>query len=242
MSKRTSKLSRKCVNKDNVALKINALDNSSDDFQDNVRPLTRNNMKHFDKNNKNVTKEDTHRGQVLDIHSVCKNLSVKSIDKCQKTEQNHNKNAIKNEDPVMILSKYDSEKQNQTSKITIPHSQKANQNPKSFLLKDDTKIDTLKTLEILPESSLNAPEPITKELEIKNGVNLKLAPCPLCNKEFKFGSECKRISHLKECGTMLGVRAEDLVKLRRLEVLFITLYTQIVLKCTIISRNRISRA
>ena len=49
-------------------------------------------------------------------------------------------------------------------------------------------------------------------------VILKLPPCPFCRKEFKSGCETRRIAHLKECGTSLGVSAEDLVKLHRLEV------------------------
>ena len=55
---------------------------------------------------------------------------------------------------------------------------------------------------------------------LEEGVILKLPPCPFCRKEFKSGCETRRISHLKECGTSLGVSAEDLVKLHRLEVNF----------------------
>ena len=52
---------------------------------------------------------------------------------------------------------------------------------------------------------------------IKNAIS-NVPPCPLCGKIFKLSNEGKRTSHLKECGTSHGVDAQDLVKMRRLEV------------------------
>ena len=60
-----------------------------------------------------------------------------------------------------------------------------------------------------------------EERGLANKDNTKISPCPLCGKEFKVSQEAKRILHLKECGTLLGLRAEDLVNLRRLEVMLI---------------------
>jgi len=44
MSKRVSKLSRKCTTKNVQALKSNTFDKSSDDFEDDTRTITRNSV------------------------------------------------------------------------------------------------------------------------------------------------------------------------------------------------------
>ncbi len=44
-----------------------------------------------------------------------------------------------------------------------------------------------------------------------------LPPCPFCSKVFQLGQELTRVSHLKTCGSTLGVSTSELLKIKELE-------------------------
>ena len=215
MSKRTSKLSRKCVNKNTQVLN-NVLDKSSDEFQDDVRPFSRN-QKNSNKDSNKDSKENTSNGPVVNIYSVCNKLSVKHTDNINKEDKCLNP---PDGNSSTALSKHNSQKIKDCLEVTVPDQQAVFRSTEKLFQEQDEKTDVPVQVEISTKSSVDLnPTAITGELKMRESASLKIQPCPLCRKEFKIGHETKRISHLKECGTLLGVPAEDLVKMRRLEVI-----------------------
>ena len=218
MSKRVSKLSRKCTTKNVQALKSNTFDKSSDDFEDDTRTITRNSVTRSNKDvNSRATKGLKCNGSNTSIASVCKKLAVNSDVKHIDDKEN---SLFKNGD-----RKKNTDITHQGNKCRIDYTTIKSRSSKEvsstnieFISSDDTENETVneKPLDIEPYPPIH-PQNRSEESSASRIVS-KLAPCPLCGKEFKAGLEGKRIVHLKECGSLLGVPTEDLVKMRRLEV------------------------
>ena len=217
MSKRVSKQSRKCANTNSHRLNIHNLDKSSDDFEEDVRPFTRNSVKITNKDRNTNSKKVACKDGVLSIYSVCNKFSANQGDKKMYSNENV-PNKITKEKSI-IEEKCTTEKLGSVSAITEDiHPTTLNKivaplEPHDATYSTGKALDTDTTAEIKDE-----PSRASEKSELITEGNLKLPPCRLCGKDFKNNQEGKRIAHLKECGALLGVGARDLVKLRRLEV------------------------
>ena len=217
MSKRVSKLSRKCTTKNVQALKSNTFDKSSDDFEDDTRTITRNSVTRSNKDvNSRATKGLKCNGSNTSIASVCKKLAVNSDVKHIDDKEN---SLFKNGD-----RKKNTDITHQGNKCRIDYTKIKSRSSKEvsstnieFISSDDTENETVNEKPDIEPYPPMHPQNRSEESSASRIVS-KLAPCPLCGKEFKAGLEGKRIVHLKECGSLLGVPTEDLVKMRRLEV------------------------
>jgi hypothetical protein len=210
MSKRISKLSRKCKTKNNEATLLNAFDKSTDDFQDEPVSLKAG-VKSLRTNVVDEPKDmGTHKVSVVseNIYSVCKKLSAKPHNQCSKVLSSSkvispNKNLSPKRSNV-------NEEQRKSKGIQI-------NNEKPTQLKTRRQLRSVSnTNTIIEKPSILSIE--TVENNVEDAVSTKLPSCPLCARGFKAGQETKRTAHLKECGTSLGIGTEELVKLRRLEV------------------------
>jgi hypothetical protein len=218
MSKKVSKLSRKCANKNTHRLNINNLDKSSDDFEDDARPFTRNSVKIINKNRNTSSKKVAGKDGLSSIYSVCNKLSANKSD----TKMCNNENV-----PNKITKEKTITEENCTNGKIISvsaitqgaHPITLNNIVAHLEPHEDSNYGTAKILDT--DTTKEVQDKLTRVSEepqlIAEG-NFKLPPCRLCGKYFKNNHEAKRIAHLKECGALLGVGAGDLVKLRRLEV------------------------
>ena len=218
MSKRVSKLSRKCANKNSHRLNIHNLDKSSDDFEEDVRPFTRNSVKIANKDRNTSSKKAACKEGVLSIYSVCNKLSANQGDK--KNYSNENVINKITQEKTITEEKCTTEKLGSVSAITQElHPITLNNIVARIEPHDDATYGTGEALDTDTKTEINQqPGRASEKSELITEENLKLPPCRLCGKDFKNNHEGKRIAHLKECGAQLGVGAGDLLKLRRLEV------------------------
>ena len=86
MSKRISKLSRKCKSKNNQATLLKPFDKSTDDFEDDPVPLKAVSKSHRTKAAGVPMNRGTHKESVIseNIYSVCKKLSAEPRSQCSK--------------------------------------------------------------------------------------------------------------------------------------------------------------
>ena len=79
MSKKTSKLSRKCANKrDTQPLMDKYMNKSTDDFEDDTKHFTRNTIKTLSKDKKNNISQSTSKPK-NEIRSVLKEFAVEGL-------------------------------------------------------------------------------------------------------------------------------------------------------------------
>ena len=208
MSKRTSKLSRKCANKNTQSLIEKYMNKSSDDFEDDAKQFTRNTIKNI-KNNQNViNKSVTSRKNIRSV------LQEFSVDNNTKKEADKLKaydicNDVKTAD---VLKSLDKEKD--ASIIYSSENVKPKNNAPTKII---DKNDAICKVSEDDSSAKHLSEASSKTNRLTNSDEVHNPPCPLCGKEFKT-NKANRTAHLKECGSVHGMRTEDLIKVRRLEV------------------------
>ena len=216
MSKRTSKLSRRGTSKCTQDLKAKSIDKSSDDFEE-VKPISRIPTRNDTSNKIKMPRYIDDQASSLSIHSVCKKLSAHKGDDVNKSEK-----LISNLGNRNVSNNIRHEDQNKKyySNISSRSSSEA-ENGDHPNAKEPKNIDGLK--EKVNSNSTSSESKVicdrNEEQQLINNPISNVPPCPLCGKTFKLSNEGKRTSHLKECGTTHGVDAQDLVKMRRLEVL-----------------------
>ena len=209
MSKRTSKLSRKCASKNTQSLIEKYMNKSSDDFEDDAKQFTRNTIKNI-KNSQNViNKSVTSR---KNIRSVLREFSVDNNTKkeAEKLKAFDISNDVRTDD---VLKSLDKEKD--ASIIYSSENVKPNNNaPTKIIDKNDA---ICKVSDEDDSSAKHLSEASSKNNRLTNLDDVHNPPCPLCGKEFRT-NKANRTAHLKECGSVHGMRTEDLIKVRRLEV------------------------
>ena len=208
MSKRTSKLSRKCASKNTQSLIEKYMNKSSDDFEDDAKQFTRNTIKNI-KNSQNViNKSVTSR---KNIRSVLREFSVDNNTK--KEAEKLKAFDIGNVKAADVFKSFDEEKD-----ASIIYSSKnvkpSNNAPTKIIDKNDA---ICKVLDEDDSSAKHLSEASSKTTRLTNLDDIHNPPCPLCGKEFRT-NKANRTAHLKECGSVHGMRTEDLIKVRRLEV------------------------
>ena len=215
MTKRTSKLSRRGTSKCTQDLKAKNLDKSSDDFEE-VKPISRNPTTNDTSNKIKMPRYIDDQASSLSIHSVCKKLSAHKGDDLNKSEK-----LISNLGNRNVSNNIIHEDQNKKyySNISSRSSSEA-ENGDHPNAKEPENIDGPKE-KVHSNATSSESKAIcdrNEEQQLINNPIYNVPPCPLCGKTFKLSNEGKRTSHLKECGTTHGVDAQDLVKMRRLEV------------------------
>ena len=204
MSKRTSKLSRKCASKNTQSLIEKYMNKSSDDFEDDAKQFTRNTIKNI-KNSQNViNKSVTSR---KNIRSVLREFSVDNNTK--KEAEKLKAFDISNVKTADVFKSLDEEKD--ASSENVKPSSNA---PTKIIDKNDA---ICKVLDEDDSSAKHLSEASSKTTRLTNLDDIHNPPCPLCGKEFRT-NKANRTAHLKECGSVHGMRTEDLIKVRRLEV------------------------
>ena len=218
MSKKTSKLSRKCANKQVQPLLDNYMNKSSDDFEDDTKHFTRNTVKIINKNQRTALSKSTTSSK----YKIRSALQEFSVDNSRKKPSNNKENAFslisdnKISESIEFINKEEKAKN-----VTFSH----DRNPHDFIPLNIDKSDLGRSKHDKNEVTENV-EP-TSKTKIQNSKNdTILPPCPLCGKEFRSSLE-KRTAHLKECGSLLGMRTEDLIKVHRLEVNYFCLLKNI---------------
>ena len=216
MSKRTSKLSRRGTSKCTQDLKAKSLDKSSDDFEE-VKPISRYPTRNDTSNKIKMPRYIDDQASSLSIHSVCKKLSAHKGDDLNKSEKLISNLGNRN---VSNNRRHEDQNKKYYSNISSRSSSEAENgdHPKA---KEPENIDGPK--EKVHSNATSSESKVicdrNEEQQLINNPISNVPPCPLCGKTFKLSNEGKRTSHLKECGTTHGVDAQDLVKMRRLEVL-----------------------
>ena len=202
MSKKTSKLSRKCANKREAQpLMDKYMNKSTDDFEDDTKHFTRNTIKTLNKDKKNNISQTTTKPK----NYVRSGLQEFAVESCT--------NKPRDKENAFSQVSGSVEGRTQTQSIVSSHDRESNDTLSTNIIenrigcrKTDDTIDNMKQLDF----DDNKITKISKNDTI-------VPPCPLCGKEFRSCKD-KRTAHLKECGSLHGIRTEDLIKVRRLEV------------------------
>ena len=209
MSKKTSKLSRKCANKQVQPLLDNYMNKSSDDFEDDTKHFTRNTVKNVNKNQRTALSKSITTSK----NKIRSALQEFSVDCSSKKPSNNKENAFSlisdNKISESIKLMNEGEK---TTNVISSH----DKNPSDCIPLNIDKSDLGRRKQDKKEVTDNV-EPTSKTKIQNSKSDTILPPCPLCGKEFRSSLE-KRTAHLKECGSLLGMRTEDLIKVHRLEV------------------------
>ena len=218
MSKKTSKLSRKCANKHVQPILDNYMNKSSDDFEDDTKRFTRNTVKNLNKDQRTALS----KSMTSSKNKIRSALQEFSVDSSSRKPSNNKENAFslisdnKVSESIEFINKVEKAKNVSSSN---------DRNPKDYIPLDIDKRDIGRSKHDKKELTENVET--TSKTKIQNNKNdTILPPCPLCGKEFRSSLE-KRTAHLKECGSLLGMRTEDLIKVHRLEVNYFCLLKNI---------------
>ena len=208
MSKKASKLSRKCANKHVQPLLDNYMNKSSDDFEDDSKHFTRNTVKNLNKDQQNALSKSVTSSK----NKIRSALQEFSVDSSTRKPSNNKENAFSLISHNKISESIKFINGREKTNISSSH----DKNPNDCMPLNIDKSDLGRSKHDKKAATENV-EP-TSKTKIQNSKNdTILPPCPLCGKEFRSSLE-KRTAHLKECGSLLGMRTEDLIKVHRLEV------------------------
>ena len=210
MSKRTSKLSRRGTSKCTQDLNAKNLDKSSDDFEE-VKPISRNPTKNDTSSKIKMPRYIDNQASSVSIHSVCKKLSAHKGGDVNKSEKLNSDLGNKKRHGYQNKIYYSNISSRSSSEAVSGNHPNAKEPENIEVAHEEVHSNATST-----ETKVTCDR--IEEQQLINNLISNVPPCPLCGKTFKLSSEGKRTSHLKECGTSHGVDAQDLVKMRRLEV------------------------
>ena len=187
----------------------NYMNKSSDDFEDDTKHFTRNAVKKLNNDGKIALDKPSVTTSKRNILSVCKEFSVANTRK-----KDYAIKVVSNEKIVEDLKSM-ANKNKKTIQSNDSQTREDNNMPPKINDKQNQQTHTK-----VSEKATNSTENIdivSNSHTLCNKEDVKIPPCPLCGKDFKSNNE-KRTAHLKECGSLHGMRTEDLIKVRRLEV------------------------